>query len=108
VRCYWKPSVTGPLTFESYFRFLEDELPVLLDVPLHIRRELYLQQDDAPRPQFWQAHNCISSIEIFKTVRWIGGSSFLATEVTCPNSFGVLSLGKYEVSGVSYEVERYG
>jgi hypothetical protein len=36
------------LTSESYLRFLEDELLMLLDdVPLHIRRELCLQQDGA-------------------------------------------------------------
>jgi hypothetical protein len=32
------------LTFESYFRFLEEELPVFL--------EMWLQQDEAP-PSFW-------------------------------------------------------
>jgi hypothetical protein len=30
------------LTSERYFRFLEDELPVMLHVALHIRRELWL------------------------------------------------------------------
>jgi hypothetical protein len=36
-------SVIGPFVLEErYFRFLKDELPVLLDVPLHIRRELWL------------------------------------------------------------------
>jgi len=49
LRCYWKASYRDVCTEESLiskccFSFLEDELPVLLHVPLHIRRELWLQQ----------------------------------------------------------------
>jgi hypothetical protein len=37
------------LASEHYLCFLEDKLPVLSkDVPLHIRQELWLQQDGAP------------------------------------------------------------
>jgi len=36
------------LTSDNYLRFLELELPVFLDVPLHIRQELWLQKDGAP------------------------------------------------------------
>jgi hypothetical protein len=38
------------LTSERYLRLLGDELPVLLDVAPHIRRELWLLQDGAPPP----------------------------------------------------------
>jgi hypothetical protein len=36
------------LSSERYHRLLEDEPPFLLDVPLHIRRELRLKQNGVP------------------------------------------------------------
>jgi hypothetical protein len=40
-----------PLTSGCYLSFLEDELPVLLKgVPLHIKQEVWLQQDGTPPP----------------------------------------------------------
>jgi len=38
-------------TFERYVTFLEDALPVLLDVPVYIRRKMWLQEDGRP-PHF--------------------------------------------------------
>jgi Helix-turn-helix domain (DUF4817)/Transposase len=41
--------INGRLTAEQYQQFLYEELPILLeDVPLSIRREMWLQQDGAP------------------------------------------------------------
>jgi hypothetical protein len=35
------------LTSKHDLHFLEDELPLLEDVPVHIRQEIWLEQDDA-------------------------------------------------------------
>jgi hypothetical protein len=58
------------LTSERYLRFLEDELSVLLeDVPLHIRRELWLQHDGTP--PYFSGQVTVFLNQHFQN-RWIG------------------------------------
>jgi hypothetical protein len=89
-------------TSGRYLRCMEVDLPVLLDVPLYIRQELCLQQGGAP-PHFGR-----QLTQQFQDLDWATGPGLLATESICPHSFGLLSLGTYEVPGVRHEIERWG
>jgi hypothetical protein len=59
------------LTFKHYLHFLEDLLSVLLDdIPLHIRRELWLQHDGTS-PNFGRQVTAFLNQHFLN--RWIGG-----------------------------------
>jgi hypothetical protein len=81
------------LTTERYLRFLEDLLPVLDDVTLHIGGGgggvvAAIRRRTA---SFWMAGNCISQSTFTKPMDWAAVSGCLATEVTWPNSSQLIS-----------------
>jgi hypothetical protein len=85
-------------TSERRLRFLEDELPSVVNVPVPIRREMWLQQTWRTPSFFRQV--TISQSSFSEPLDRAAGSGCLATKATWPNSFVLLSLGTYEVSGV--------
>jgi hypothetical protein len=82
---------------ELYLCFLEDA----------VRQELWLQQDGT-HPHFGRQVTAFLS-HLFEN-HWIGWTGrqglCLATEVTRPNAFRLLSLGMYEVPGVCNKVKH--
>lgn len=82
------------LTGELYRRFLQVEMPQLLeDVPMEVRREMWVQQDGAP-PHFGGT----AFLNRQFPDRWISQrrSGYLVCKVTISNTHGLLSLGSHE------------
>ena len=54
----------GHLTGEAYLRFLQEELPRLLDVPLNKRGRLYFQHDGAPPHSSREVRNFLTIVSL--------------------------------------------
>jgi hypothetical protein len=82
-------------------------LPQLLqDVPLEVRRQVWLQQDGAPARsifRYWLSQSTFS-----RPLDRPRGPSCLTRRVTGPCTCGLRSVRSYEVSGVCWDVKRYG
>ena len=93
----------GRLTGEAYLRFLQEELPRLLeDGPLNKRGRMYFQYDGAPPHSSSEFRNFLNYL--FPR-RWIGrgGPPPLASHVSSLKPIGLLCVGMDERTGLKCE-----
>jgi len=101
VRCYWKPRYRKSVLKSAWHPSTTSGVDRCRSP--HQARAVVVARWRTP--SFRKPGNWISESTFSKPLEWAAGSGCLATEVTWPNSFRLLSMRTYEVPGVCRAVK---